>query len=205
VLCAAGFGIAVLELIAAVTIPRTGDIISGPGFSMLFFPFTILGIVLSHSSQRDLRKRGQARSGLGIAALWMGYLVLPLIILSFNVAVANPAGRKIYSESFAISGLRTINAAEITYEDAHSGGAGTIRQLIDEGLLDQRFEGSVSGYTFVVTVSGSEYTATSTPTQPNAGRYAYYSNPEAVIRYATQASGTCSPCYPEGLSGQPVN
>jgi hypothetical protein len=101
--------------------------------------------------------------------------------------------------------LRTITTAEVVYQNDHGGAAGTIRQLMDEGLLDERYEGNVSGYAFTVTVSGSEYTATSSPAAPNAGRYAYYTNADAVIRYAIQATGTCSPCYPKGLSGQPVN
>jgi hypothetical protein len=193
-----------VELIGKATTPRVGDTFVGPVFSMVFFPFTILGILLALSFHRDLRKRGQARSAFDIAGLWMGYLVLPLMFFTIRVEMVNPAGHKDYGERSVPGLLRAINTAEVVYGPAHSGTAGTIRQLIDEDLLDSRYEGNVSGYTFSVTVSGSEYTATASPAVANAGRYAYFSTNDAVIRYATQAAGACSPCYPQGQSGQPV-
>jgi hypothetical protein len=71
-------------------------------------------------------------------------------------------------------------------------------------LLDSRFSGSVSGYNFTVTASGTNYTANADPTSTNAGRFGYYSLPDAVIRFATYQGGNCSPCYPGTLSGAPV-
>jgi len=71
-------------------------------------------------------------------------------------------------------------------------------------LLDTRFTGSVSGYSFVVSASGSDYTVSATPTSTNAGRFGYWSAPDAVIRYQSSAGGTCVPCFPTGLSGAPV-
>jgi hypothetical protein len=81
--------------------------------------------------------------------------------------------------------------------------------LITAGLLDGRFANSVSGYAFTVTASGSNYTAQAIPTSTNAGRYGYFSVPDAVVRYATSTmqganSAVCSPCYPTNQSGNPV-
>jgi hypothetical protein len=73
--------------------------------------------------------------------------------------------------------------------------------------LDNRFATSVSGYTFTVTASGSDYTATALPTSANAGRYGYTSYPDAVVRYSTATSGCGGPggnCFPTGQSGAPV-
>jgi hypothetical protein len=70
--------------------------------------------------------------------------------------------------------------------------------------LDNRFATSVSGYTFSVTASASDYTANATPTSTNAGRYGYFSTPDAVVRYQTATSTNCNPCFPTGQSGNPV-
>jgi len=80
-----------------------------------------------------------------------------------------------------------------------------VPELITQGFLDNRFSGSVSGYTFVVTASGTDYTVTATPTSTNAGRYGYFSVPDAVIRYQTAVTTTCNPCFPTNASGAPVN
>jgi len=47
-------------------------------------------------------------------------------------------------------------------------------------------------------------TVNADPTSTNAGRFGYYSAPDAVIRYATYQGGNCTPCYPGSLSGAPV-
>jgi hypothetical protein len=100
-----------------------------------------------------------------------------------------------------MTALKAIDAAQKKYVGTRYG---TIPDLISSGLLDQRYIGSVSGYKFEVVTGGEDYTATATPSRTDAGRYGYYSNSDAVIRYATQASATCTPCFPEGQSGRPV-
>ena len=100
--------------------------------------------------------------------------------------------------------LRTINTAEVTYISSNQGSYGDLPSLITQGLIDSRFSGSVSGYSFTVTAAGANYTANANPTSTNAGRFGYYSVPDAVIRFATYQGGTCTPCYPGALSGAPV-
>ena len=63
-------------------------------------------------------------------------------------------------------------------------------------------------YTFIVQASGTNYTAFAIPTSTNAGRYGYYSTPDAVVRYGTGSApftaSLCNPCFPTGQSGNPV-
>ena len=132
-------------------------------------------------------------------------IVVTIILIIATIAIPSLLrSRQSSQENAAVAQLRNINTAEVTYLISNQGSYGTIPQLITQGLLDARFSGSISGYNFAITASGSNYTANADPTATNAGRYGYYSTPDAVIRYATYQGGTCSPCYPSTLSGYPV-
>jgi hypothetical protein len=89
------------------------------------------------------------------------------------------------NESSAVAQLRTINTAEVTYLSSHKGIYGSIPQLIDDGLLDKRFGSPISGFSFSIIAAGSNYVAASIPEGQNAGRYGFFSTPDAVIRYST--------------------
>jgi prepilin-type N-terminal cleavage/methylation domain-containing protein len=132
-------------------------------------------------------------------------IVVAIILIIATIAIPSLLrSRQAAQESSAVSNIRTINTAEVTYLSSNGGNYGSIPELITAGLLDNRFATSVSGYTFIVSASGSDYTATATPTSTNAGRFGYFSVPDAVVRYQTATSGTCNPCYPSGQSGAPV-
>jgi len=132
-------------------------------------------------------------------------IVVAIILIIATIAIPSLLrSRQSAQESAAVAQIRTVNTAEITYLSSNQGSYGGIPELITQGLLDTRFSGSVSGYNFTVTASGSDYTASATPTSTNAGRFGYWSVPDAVIRYASATSGTCTPCFPTGLSGAPV-
>src|SRR6266581_4664595 len=133
-------------------------------------------------------------------------IVVAIILIIATIAIPSLLrSRQSAQESSAVAQLRTINTAEVTYLSSNQGSYGAIGPLITQGLLDNRFSGSVSGYNFTITASGSNYTVNADPTSANAGRFGYYSAPDAVIRYATyQAAGSCTPCYPGTLSGAPV-
>ena len=107
-------------------------------------------------------------------------------------------------EASAVAQVRTINSVENTYISSNQGSFGTIPQLITAGMIDARYAGSISGYTFTLDVSGNNYTVSATPTSVNMGRFGYYSTPDAVIRYQSTTSANCMPCYPANLSGEPV-
>jgi len=132
-------------------------------------------------------------------------IVVAIILIIATIAIPSLLrSRQSAQESSAVAQIRTINTAEITYLSSNQGAYGSVAQLITQGLLDSRFSGSVSGYSFSITASSTDYTAAAIPTSTNAGRFGYYSTPDAVIRYATASGTTCSPCFPTGLSGSPV-
>jgi len=132
-------------------------------------------------------------------------IVVAIILIIATIAIPSLLrSRQSAQESSAVAQLRTINTAEVTYLSSNQGAYGSLPMLITQGLLDTRFAGSVSGYNFTVTASATDYTANASPTSVNAGRFGYYSTPDAVIRYATTTSSTCTPCYPTNLSGNPV-
>jgi type II secretory pathway pseudopilin PulG len=171
----------------------------------------IPAVILGHMSRGSIRKSmGELKgAGMALAGLIMGYLsiaVIPVLLIIATIAIPSLLrSRQAAQESAAVSNLRTINTAEVTYSGSHSGAYGTISQLISDGLLDSRYaDTQVSGYTFAITVSGPNYAATATPISPNAGRYGYISNSDAVVRYQNGSTGTCTPCYPAGQAGGPV-
>jgi prepilin-type N-terminal cleavage/methylation domain-containing protein len=136
-------------------------------------------------------------------------IVVAIILIIATIAIPNLLrSRQAANESAAVSTLRTINTAEVTYLSSAAGNYGTLGDLVTAGLLDSRFAGgAVSGYSFSVVASGADYTASATPTSANSGRFAYLSAPDAVIRYSTATSGcggTGGNCFPGAMSGQPV-
>ena len=136
-------------------------------------------------------------------------IVVAIILIIATIAIPSLLrSRQAAQESSAVAQLRTINTAEVTYLSGNQGSYGDVISLISQGLLDNRFTSSVSGYQFTVTSSGSDYTANAQPVSANAGRFGYYSVPDAVIRYSTVTSGCGGPngqCFPTGQSGAPVS
>jgi prepilin-type N-terminal cleavage/methylation domain-containing protein len=132
-------------------------------------------------------------------------IVVAIILIIATIAIPSlRRSRQSAQESSAVAMVRTINTAEVTYLSSNQGSYGSLDMLISQGLIDARFSASVSGYNFAVVASTSDYTASATPSSTNAGRFGYYSTPDAVIRYQTTTTATCSPCYPGSLSGAPV-
>ena len=132
-------------------------------------------------------------------------IVVAIILIIATIAIPSLLrSRQAANESSAVANLRTVNTAEVTYLSSAAGNYGSVSDLVTAGLLDSRFPGPVSGYMFNINNSGSDYTATATPTSTNSGRYGYFSIPDAVVRYQTTAGGNCVPCFPAGQSGNPV-
>jgi type IV pilus assembly protein PilA len=136
-------------------------------------------------------------------------IVVAIILIIATIAIPNLLrSRQAANEAAAVSTLKTINTAQVTYLSTSGGKYGTLPDLVNAGLLDQRFlGGTVAGYTFEAAASGMDYTATAMPSSANSGRFGYYTLPDAVVRYSTVTSGcgsTTGECFPTGLSGQPV-
>ena len=106
-----------------------------------------------------------------------------------------------HPESAAVANLRTINTAEVTYLSSSGGNYGRLTDLIAAGLLDDTFTGTKAGYKYSITLdaTGSDYTAEADPASTKTGRFGYYSLPDAVVRYSTNAS-----LAPAGQSGRSV-
>jgi hypothetical protein len=114
-----------------------------------------------------------------------------------------------HNEPAAVANLRTINTAQVTYLSSSGGNFGDLPALVAAGLLDDTFIGTAThpkaGYIYNITTTGSGYTATADPASTNAGRFGYYSHPDAVVRYSTNASlapagqSGCSVGFPEVL------
>src|SRR5947199_2957072 len=123
-------------------------------------------------------------------------IVLAIILIIATIAIPSLLrSRQSAQESSAVAQVRTVNTAEITYLSSNQGSYGDIAQLITQGLLDTRFTGSVSGYSFSVTAAGSDYTVNATPTSTNAGRFGYWNAPDADIRYQNSSGGNCIQCF----------
>jgi hypothetical protein len=67
-------------------------------------------------------------------------------------------------EAAPVANLRTINTAEVTYLSG-AGSYGTMKNLIDAELLDDKFTGTKAGYNYTITLdeTGSHYTAEAVP------------------------------------------
>lgn len=132
-------------------------------------------------------------------------IVVAIILIIATIAIPSLLrSRQAANESGAVATLRTITTAEVTYLSSSGGVYGAKGDLITAGLIDSRFTGDVGGYTYAITAVSANYTVTATPNSTNSGRYGYYSTPDGVVRYQTATSTTCSPCFPSGQSGNPV-
>jgi type II secretory pathway pseudopilin PulG len=142
----------------------------------------------------------KARSGLRLQLL-----IGLVIVLTISTTAISGVLRsyKAAQESSAIDQIHAINAAERLYVSVSGGRFGNILQLITARMLDPRFAYD-SGYNFAVATSASSYTVTATPRSTGAGRYGYYSESDAVVRYQTAATAACIPCFPDGKAGNPV-
>src|SRR6185295_10537519 len=88
-------------------------------------------------------------------------LLIVVVIIGIIAAIAIPnllASRRSANEASAISALRTIHGAEITYKTtAGAGDFGSLANLTTAGLLDSVLAGAIdganakSGYYFVLT------------------------------------------------------
>jgi hypothetical protein len=176
---------ATMLLVLIIVLPAT-LLVLGAGFAFRWGSHWLFGTSADSRNRTWLFfKRGVLISG-GVA--W----------LVFTVVIINaPVGPR--PESAAVSNLRTINTAQVTYLSSSGGKYGTMKDLIAAGLLDETFTCTKAGYVYTVTTSGADYTAEAIPISTNTGGFGYYSYPDAVVRYSTNAS-----LAPAGQSGKSV-
>jgi hypothetical protein len=118
-----------------------------------------------------------------------------------RISEMGAANRVAGSEAAAVSTLRTINTAEVTFLASSRGKFGSLSQMIEAQLLPSNFTGVVTGYRFgVLRVSdGSDFVLAAIPDASGVARYAYYTTPDGVVRYSTIDALT-----PSGQNGLPV-
>ena len=141
------------------------------------------------------------RTSRGFSLLELLIVVAIILIISTIAIPSFLRSRQSANEAAAVSNLRLLNTAEVTYASNNQGSYGEIDDLVTAGLLDARFFNIVSGYSFTVDVSVDtyDYTSNAVAKAANDGRYDYYSRPDYIIRYAASTTRA-----PSGLSGQPV-
>lgn len=141
-------------------------------------------------------------------------IVVAIILIIAAIAIPNLLRARIAAnEASAVSSLRTMNTADITYSSTYGNYAPNLSSMgpsngatptsTDADLLDQVLApaGGVttttkSGYTFTYTMSGGTYTITAGPIGLNqTGVRYFYTDPSGVIRYnsGSAASSSSSP------------
>ena len=159
---------------------------ASPDFLLLFvFPIWLLtgsAIVLAGA----VKGRSTWSKVLGTVALLMSVLML-------SSYYPNPLGPGPSGGAAAISSLRTINTLQVIYMNSSDGYYGGLQELIDKGLLDERYSGAVGGYVYEIVLSDdgendarNSYVATAVPLPDGLGRYGYYSGPDGVVRYGSE-------------------
>jgi prepilin-type N-terminal cleavage/methylation domain-containing protein len=139
-------------------------------------------------------------------------IVVAIILIIAAIAIPNLLRARIAAnESSAVASVRTLNTAQISYNSAYptvgfasvmSNLAGsctgsTIPTTASACLIDSQLAtGTKSGYTFVVSASGtpaSSYQAYANPqTQNTTGVRSFCSVADAVVRYSTSSMSSCA-------------
>lgn len=145
-------------------------------------------------------------------------LVVSIILLLASLAIPNLlASRRAANEASAISALRTLHGAQLTYKTTYGSGlyAGTLSSLEGQRLVDSTIGSGVkAGYTFEVTAnppsgtSAATFSISAVPTTSSGlaqtGARNFCVRTEGVIRAETGAAmlGIHIP-YDECVDGQP--
>lgn len=130
-------------------------------------------------------------------------IVVAIILIIATIAIPSLLrSRQAANESSAVANLRNLNSAQVSYSST-SGFYGSLNQLIAEGLIDERYtSANFSGfqYTMGLYAGNLGYTAMATASSPNMSRWDFYSTPDFVVRYSTDAARA-----PAGMAGEPVH
>ena len=129
-------------------------------------------------------------------------IVVAIILIIATIAIPSlMRSRQAADETAAVSTLRVVNTAEVTYSSATSSVFGSISQLVGAGLLDSSLTATKAGYNYTIQLSanGLDYTATATAVAFLGGHYDYYTTADYLVRYSSDTTRA-----PNGLTGQTV-
>ena len=130
-------------------------------------------------------------------------IVVAIILIIAAIAIPNLIRSKMAAnESSAVASLRTINTAEVTYNNTYPGTYGQLTSLAGASpcttpsssgacLIDNLLStGSKSGYNFALSgLSSTGYNSTATPAAVNTGTRQFCSNQDLVLYYSATSSG----------------
>jgi type IV pilus assembly protein PilA len=135
-------------------------------------------------------------------------IVVAIILIIAAIAIPNLIRSKMAAnESSAVASLRTLNTAEVTYNNNYPGQYGSLTSLGPTGtsctsgtaatssaacLIDKLLAGGTkSGYVFALTGTGASvsYGSTATPQASNTGTRQFCSDTNLVLYYSTASSG----------------
>jgi type IV pilus assembly protein PilA len=133
-------------------------------------------------------------------------IVVAIILIIAAIAIPNLIRSKMAAnESSAVASLRTVNTAEVTYNNNYPGTYGALTSLGPGGsactsgqaatsaaacLIDNLLAGGTkSGYTFAVATSATGYSSTATPQATNTGTRQFCSDTNLVLYYSSTSSG----------------
>ncbi len=129
-------------------------------------------------------------------------IVVAIILIIATIAIPSLLrSRQAANETAAVSTLKMINTAEVTYSSAAGSVYASLTELISSGLMDSSLTATKAGYNYTITLSGDRlnYTVAAVAASEMMGRFDYYTAPDYVIRFTTETVRA-----PAGLSGEPV-
>jgi type IV pilus assembly protein PilA len=180
----------------------SGKAVTSLILGLLSFSFltAIPAVVLGHLALSEIKKSaGQIGGhGIAIAGLVLGYLgvaMLPFILIIAAIAIPNLLrARMAANEASAVSSIRTLTTAEISYASFHerAGYTCSLADLQSAGLLTAPLaNGTKNGYVFVLqncaadTRGGpiSKYQVIAYPASPGqSGRRSFCSDESATVK-----------------------
>lgn len=102
------------------------------------------------------------------------------------------------NETAAISRLRSVANAEMTYQAQSGGDYGTLDQLIEKGLIGDPSKGKLTGYKFEVRVRPGGFEATAVPERAGmTGVRSFYVDQSRIVRGADRKGEAASAFDPE--------
>src|SRR5262245_49011461 len=142
------------------------------------------------------------KSDNGFSLLELLIAVALVVIIAVIAIPSLLKSRQAANEASAVANLRRVEVAQVGYASENHGHYGSIEQLVSAGLLDDRFNRTMSGYDYSVSLSPDtlDYTTNAIARSSNDGRFDYYFRPDNVIRYSMNPTRA-----PADLSGQPTD
>lgn len=125
-------------------------------------------------------------------------LLIVVAVIGIIAAIAVPnllESKKAANEASAISSVRTIVTAEITYSATIGNGTYTdLAGLVGAGMVDQSFaDTQKDGYQFAVAGTATTFTVNADPISTSSGTRSFFSDETAVIRSDIGGASAGSP------------